>query len=192
LLKSAAAHRRHGHDDDALIAATTNISRFSSVRGRVGKANGMTVIMIQAIELSIYTLRTLRSDDSAGYIALVCTSDNSARDTDGDDLRSAGIVLDGDDDFFTMSYPTDVLIEYAHAAGTPPLECIRRICVPDLTVLQGPLRDCAHHTYSHEPAQARRTLQEAHTCSCQVSKKIGVNDKKAHDLKMTGGRRGRG
>ncbi len=53
----------------------------------------MTVI--QAIELNIYTLRTLRSDDSqaAGYITLVRTSDNSARDTDGDDLRSAGIVV---------------------------------------------------------------------------------------------------
>ena len=46
---------------------------FSSVRDRVEKANGMTVI--QAIELSIYTLRTLRNDESAGYIALVRTSD---------------------------------------------------------------------------------------------------------------------
>ena len=100
----AAARRRHGHDDDALIAATTNISRFSSVRERVWKANGMTVI--QAIELSIYTLRTLRGDESAGYITLVHTSDNSARNTDGDDLRSADIVMDGDDDFF-MSFPTD-------------------------------------------------------------------------------------
>ena len=56
----------------------------------------MTVI--QAIELSIYTLRTLRSDESAGYIALVRTSDRipdfSVRDTDGDD------------DFF-MTHPTD-------------------------------------------------------------------------------------
>ena len=81
------------------IAATANISRFSSVRDRVEKANGMTVI--QAIELDIYTLRTLRSDESAGYIALVRTSDRipdpSVRDTDGDDLR---------DDFF-MSIPKD-------------------------------------------------------------------------------------
>ena len=108
LAHSAAARLRHGHDDDATIAATTNISRFSSVRDRVEKANGMTVI--QAIELNIYTLRTLRSDESAGYIALVRTSDRipslSGRDTDGDDLRSAGITVDGDDDFF-MTHPTD-------------------------------------------------------------------------------------
>ena len=107
---SAAARRRHGHDDDALIAATANISRFSSVRDRVEKANGMTVI--QAIGLNIYTLRTLRSDESAGYIALVRTSDRipdsdpSVRDTDGDGLRSAEIHMDGDDDFF-MSHQTD-------------------------------------------------------------------------------------
>ncbi len=84
------------------------ISRFSSVRDRVEKANGMTVI--QAIELNIYTLRTLRSDESAEYIALVRTSDRirdlSVRDTDGDDLRKAGICMDGDDDAF-MSHPTD-------------------------------------------------------------------------------------
>jgi hypothetical protein len=108
LTQSAAARRRHGHDDDATIAATANISRFSSVRDRVEKANGMTVI--QAIELNIYTLRTLRSDEAAGYIALVRTSDRisdlSVRDTDGDDLRSAGILMDGDDDFF-MTHPTD-------------------------------------------------------------------------------------
>ena len=94
--------------DDATIVATANISRFSSVRDRVKKANGMTVI--QAIELNIYTLRTLRSDESAKYIALVRTSDRipdpSVRDTDGDDLRSAGIHTDGDDDFF-MTHPTD-------------------------------------------------------------------------------------
>ncbi len=70
----------------------------------------MTVI--QAIELSIYTLpvRTLRSDESAGYIALVRTSDRipdpSVRDTDGDDLLSAEIHMDGSDEFF-MSHMTD-------------------------------------------------------------------------------------
>ena len=101
--RGAAARRRRGQDDAASIAATTNISRFSSVRDRVEKANGMTVI--QAIELNIYTLRTLRSDESAGYITLARTSDISARDTDGDDLRSAGIWMDGDD--FFMSNPTD-------------------------------------------------------------------------------------
>ena len=66
----------------------------------------MTVL--QAIKLNIYTLRTLRGDESAGYIALVRTSGSSARDTDGDDLRSAaaGIWMDGGDDSF-MSIPTD-------------------------------------------------------------------------------------
>ena len=108
--RGAAARRRRGQDDAATIAATANISRFSSVRDRVEKANGMTVI--QAIGLNIYTLRTLRSDESAGYIALVRTSDRipdsdpSVRDTDGDGLRSAEIHMDGDDDFF-MSHQTD-------------------------------------------------------------------------------------
>jgi hypothetical protein len=108
LARGAAARRRRGQDDDATIAATANISRFSSVRDRVEKANGMTVI--QAIELDIYSLRTLRSDESAGYIALVRTSDRisdpSVRDTNGDDLRGAGILMDGDDDFF-MTHLTD-------------------------------------------------------------------------------------
>ncbi len=57
----------------------------------------MTVL--QAIKLNIYTLRTLRSDESAAYIALVRTSDSSARDTDGEDLRSAGIWMDCDEYF---------------------------------------------------------------------------------------------
>ena len=87
--RGAAARRRRGQDDAATIAATANISRFSSVRDRVEKANGMTVI--QAIRLNIYTLRTLRSDESAGYIALVRTSDRnpelSVRNMNGDDLR---------------------------------------------------------------------------------------------------------
>jgi hypothetical protein len=68
----------------------------------------MTVF--QAIELNIYTVRTLRSDEAAGYIALVRTSDRipdfSVRDTDGDDLRSAGTTMDDFDDFF-MSIPKD-------------------------------------------------------------------------------------
>jgi hypothetical protein len=91
-------HAEFGQDDTAIIAATTNISRFSAVRERVERMNGMTVL--QAIELNIYTLRTLRSDESAGYIALVRTSDSSARDTDGDDLRSAEIWMDCDDHLF--------------------------------------------------------------------------------------------
>ena len=38
--------------------------------------------------------------------ALVRTSDSSARDTDGDDFRTAGIWMDGDDDF-SLSNPMD-------------------------------------------------------------------------------------
>ncbi len=37
--------------------------------------------------ITCYTLPALRSDESGGYIALIRTSDNTARDTDGDDLR---------------------------------------------------------------------------------------------------------
>ena len=79
------------------------------MRDRVEKANGMTVI--QAIELNIYTLRTLRSDESAGYIALVRTSDRnpdlSVRNMNGDDLRSADIDIDGDDNCFMPNPPHD-------------------------------------------------------------------------------------
>ena len=66
----------------------------------------MTVI--QAIKLNNYTLRTLRSDESAGYIALGRTSDLSASDTDGDDSRSARIRMKDDDNFF-MPNPMDDL-----------------------------------------------------------------------------------
>jgi hypothetical protein len=94
LARGAAARRRRGQDDDAIIAATTNVSRLSSVRDHVEKANGMTVL--NTINLNIYTLRTLRSDESAGYIALVRTSELSARDTGEDELRNAGIWMEGD------------------------------------------------------------------------------------------------
>ena len=57
-----------GEADTAIIAATTNISRFSSVRERVETAKGMTVL--QAKKLNIDTLRTLRSDESAGISRL--------------------------------------------------------------------------------------------------------------------------
>ena len=56
-------------------------------------------------------MRTLRTDESAGYIALVRTSDRnpdlSVRNMDGDDLRSADIHMDGDDDCF-MPNPPDI------------------------------------------------------------------------------------
>jgi hypothetical protein len=47
---------------------------------------------LQAIQLNIETLRTLRGDESAAYISLFRTSDGdpgvSVRVADGDDLRS--------------------------------------------------------------------------------------------------------
>ncbi len=55
-------------------------------------AKGMTVL--HAIKLNVYTLRTLRSDESAGYIALVRSSDSSARDTDGE-ISAAPEMVDG-------------------------------------------------------------------------------------------------
>ena len=64
--RGAAARRRHGHDDAATIAATANIRGRKSVRERVANANGMTVS--QAIQQSIYTTRTLKADEAAGYI----------------------------------------------------------------------------------------------------------------------------
>ncbi len=56
-------------------------SRFSAVRDRVEKANGMTVL--QAMQLKIYTLQSLMSDEFAGYISLY------PRETDVS-VRSAG------------------------------------------------------------------------------------------------------
>jgi hypothetical protein len=65
LTRSAAARRLHGHDDDALIAATTNIPGHASVRDRIDRAKGMAVR--QAIQLKIYTTRSLKRDETAGY-----------------------------------------------------------------------------------------------------------------------------
>ena len=49
----------------------------------------------------------------------------AARDTDRDDLRSAGIVMDGVPTISLCRFRRmTFLIEYAHAAGTPPLACI--------------------------------------------------------------------
>jgi hypothetical protein len=58
LTKSAAARRRHGHDDDAVIAPTTSIPGRASVRDRIDKARGMTVR--QAIRLKFYNRDRLK------------------------------------------------------------------------------------------------------------------------------------
>ena len=56
----------------------------------------------------MYTLRTLRSDVSAVYRACTHLRQLRARHTDGDDLRTTGIWMVGDDDF-SMSNPMDDL-----------------------------------------------------------------------------------
>ena len=79
LAHSAAARRRHGHDDDALIAATTSIPGRASVRDRIDRAKGMAVR--QAIQLKLYTMRSLKRDETAGYIRLVRASGENDPDT---------------------------------------------------------------------------------------------------------------
>jgi hypothetical protein len=66
LTQSAAARRRHGHDDDAFISPTSCIPGHASVRDRIDRAKGMSVR--QAIQLTIYTTRSLKRDETAGYI----------------------------------------------------------------------------------------------------------------------------
>ena len=88
--RGAAARRRRGQDDAATIAATANIRGRKSVRERVANANGMTVS--QAIQQSIYTTRTLKADEAAGYIQLV---------------RAAEAGLDGFDEPGSVGSPMD-------------------------------------------------------------------------------------
>ena len=69
----------------------------------------MTVL--QAIKLNIYTLRTAQKFEATNLLVYrACTHLRQlpARQTDGDDLRTAGIWMDGDDDF-SMSNPMDDL-----------------------------------------------------------------------------------
>jgi hypothetical protein len=68
LTRSAAARRRHGQDNDAFISPTTSIPGRASVRDRIDRAKGMAVN--QAIRLKFYTMRSLKRDETAGYIRL--------------------------------------------------------------------------------------------------------------------------
>ena len=91
LTRSAAARRRHGHDDDALISPTSSIPGHASVRDRISRAKGMTVR--QAIRLNFYTTRSLKRDETAGYIRLVHATaegdpDTCMCDAEGDGLES--------------------------------------------------------------------------------------------------------
>ena len=53
LSRTAAARRRHGHGDDALISPTSSIPGHAPIRDRIDRAKGMAVG--QAIQLTIYT-----------------------------------------------------------------------------------------------------------------------------------------
>ena len=66
LSRTAAARRRHGHVDDAFISPTSSIPGHATVRDRIDRTKGMTVR--QAIQLTIYTTRSLKRDETAGYI----------------------------------------------------------------------------------------------------------------------------
>ncbi len=96
LAHSAAARRRHGHDDDALISPTSCIPGHASVRDRIDRAKGMTVR--QATQLTIYTTRSLnlrlKRDETAGYIRLVRASGETVPDTVMRDEQGDG--LEGD------------------------------------------------------------------------------------------------
>ena len=63
LSHSAAARQRHGHDDDAFISPTSCIPGRASVRDRIDRAKGMAVC--QAIQLKLYTTRSLKRDETA-------------------------------------------------------------------------------------------------------------------------------
>ena len=90
--RGAAARRRRGQDDAATIAATTNNQGRKSVRERVASANGMTVS--QAIQQSIYTTRTLKADEAAGYIQLVRAAEAGLAGVD--EPNSVGSPMDED------------------------------------------------------------------------------------------------
>ena len=79
LTRSAAARRRHGHDDDALISPTSSIPGHASVRDRISRAKGMTAR--QAIRLNFYTTRSLKRDETAGYIRLARATEEGDPDT---------------------------------------------------------------------------------------------------------------
>ena len=101
LTRSAAARRLHGHDDDAVISPTTSIPGRASVRDRIDRAKGMAVR--QAIQLKFYTTRSLKRDETAGYIRLVRATgegdpDTCMCDAEGDGLESDRSPMESDTD----------------------------------------------------------------------------------------------
>ena len=107
LTQSAAARRRHGHDDDAFISPTSCIPGHASVRDRIDRAKGMSVR--QAIQLTIYTTRSLKRDETAGYIRLVRAAgegdpDTVMRDEEDDGLEGERSPMESDT---YVRYPID-------------------------------------------------------------------------------------
>ena len=102
LTRSAAARRLHGHDDDALISPTTSIPGRASVRDRIDRAKGMTVN--QAIRLKFYTTRSLKRDETAGYIRLA----RSTGEVDPDTVMCDAEVAELESDRSPMISDTDV------------------------------------------------------------------------------------
>ncbi len=99
LSRTAAARRRHGHDDDAFICPTSCIPGHATVRDRIDRAKGMTVR--QAIQLTIYTTRSLKRDETAGDIRLVRATaqgdpDAVMRDAEIDGLERDRSPMDSD------------------------------------------------------------------------------------------------
>ena len=71
---------------------TTSIPGRASVRDRIDKARGMTVR--QAIRLKFYTPRSLKRDETAGYIRLVRATGEGDPDTIMRDAEVAKIESD--------------------------------------------------------------------------------------------------
>jgi hypothetical protein len=89
-----AARRLHGHDDDAFISPTTSIPGRASVRDRIDRAKRMTVS--QAVRLKFYTTRSLKRDETAGYIRLVRATgevdpDTFMRDAEAKDSKATEV-----------------------------------------------------------------------------------------------------
>ena len=71
---------------------TTSIPGRASVRDRIDKARGMTVR--QTIRLKFYTPRSLKGDETAGYIRLVRATGEGDPDTIMRDAEVAEIESD--------------------------------------------------------------------------------------------------
>jgi hypothetical protein len=84
--------QRRGQDDDAFISPTSSIPGHATVRDRIDRAKGMTVR--QAIQLTIYTTRSLKRDETAGYIRLMRASGEGDPDTVMRDAEVDGLERD--------------------------------------------------------------------------------------------------